>query len=92
MTEFDKKGYMIIKKAVTKPTARFLYNYLILKKEVQKFLKFNKYPHAHFEVYGGFEGKGDMVPDTYAIYADMAMETLLLATQPIVEKKLKVKV
>ena len=92
MTEFDKKGYMIIKKAVTKPTARFLYNYLILRREVQRFLKFNKYPHAHFEVYGGFEGKGDMVPDTYAIYADMAMETLLLATQPIVEKKLKVKV
>jgi len=37
MTEFDKKGYMIIKKAVTKPTARFLYNYLILRREVWRF-------------------------------------------------------
>jgi len=92
MTEFDKKGYVVVKKAITKATSRFLYNYLILRREVSKFLMFNNYPHMTFETYGGFEGEGDMIPDTYSTYADIAMETLLLATQPIVEKKLKVKV
>jgi len=91
MTEFDKKGYVVVKKAVTKATSRFLYNYLILRREVSKFLMYNDYPHMTFETYGGFEGEGDMIPDTYSTYADIAMETLLLATQPIVEKKLKVK-
>jgi len=92
MTEFDKKGYVVVKKAVTKATSRFLYNYLILKREVVKFLNYHKYPHVCFDVYGGFEGEGDMIPDTYSTYSDMAMETLLLATQPIVESKLKTKI
>ena len=91
MTEFDKKGYVVVRKALAKTTAKFLYNYLILKREVCKFLMFNNYPHMTFETYGGFEGEGDMIPDTYSAYADIAMETLLLATKPIVEKTLKMR-
>jgi len=87
MTEFQKKGYVVVKKAVTKATSRFLYNYLILKREVQKFLVYEKYKHVCFDTYGGFEGEDDMIPDTYGVYADIPMETLLLATQSIVEKK-----
>mgnify|MGYP003647678824 FL=1 len=86
MTEFDKKGYIVVKKAITKSTARFLYNYLLLKREVTKFLEYNKYPHVCIDTYGGFETKKDMIPGTYSLYADIAMETLLLAIKPKVEK------
>tara|TARA_R110002126_G_scaffold278015_1_gene424185 strand:+ start:53 stop:685 length:633 start_codon:yes stop_codon:yes gene_type:complete len=92
MNEFDKKGYIVVKKAITKSTAKFLYNYLLLKREVTKFLEYNKYPHVNFDVYGTFEGKNDMIPGTYSVYSDIAMETLLLAIQPIIEKKLKTKI
>jgi hypothetical protein len=85
-TEFDKKGYVIIRKAVSKDTAKFLYNYLLLKREVTKFLYYHKYKHVCIDTYGGFETKKDMIPGTYSVYADIPMETLLLAIKPKIEK------
>lgn len=81
---FNKHGFTVIEKAITKPTSRFLYNYFLLKREVSKFLYANNYEHAHASVYGDF-GE-EQVPNTYCHYADIAFETLLLAVQDKMEK------
>ena len=84
MTPEFKKGFTVVKKVITKPTARFLYNYFLLKREISKFLHANKWPYLHESTHGKFGD--DQVPNTYAHYSDITFETLLLAVQPKLEK------
>jgi|TARA_X000001388_G_scaffold23776_1_gene16259 hypothetical protein len=82
---FKKNKYIMIKKVVSKELAVFLYNYILIKRQVARTLVNTKYISPFEKMFGSF-GDGQ-VPETYAVYGDVAMETLLLKLQPKVEKE-----
>ena len=86
---FKKNKYVIVKKAISKDLATFLYNYLLIKRQVARTLFDTRYISPFEKMFGTF-GDGQ-VPNAFGIYSDVAMETLLLKIQPLVEKHTKMK-
>ena len=84
MNDFKDKGYVIIKEAITKEMATMAYNYLLLKRQVYDTMMKNKWLSVTAEEWGQYNDR--QVPDTYAIYADTLMETLLMYVRPKMEK------
>ena len=82
---FKKNKYLVIKEAIPKDIAEFCYNYFLLKKIVAKTLFDTKFISPFTEYFGVWNDT--QVPETYAHYADIAMETLLIRTLPVMEKK-----
>ena len=84
---FKKNKYAVIRKAIPPDLAFFLANYFSLKKRVYDTCKENKYISDFERILGYYEDsiKGQ-VPDTFAAYADIAMESLLLMCQSKMEK------
>ncbi|BAQ88215.1 putative ferrochelatase [uncultured Mediterranean phage uvMED] len=82
---FQKNKYIVIKEAVPKDIATFVYNYFLLKRQVARTLFDERYISNFTEEWGTWADK--QVPGTYSHYADIAMETLLIRTLPIMEKK-----
>jgi hypothetical protein len=82
---FKKNKYCVIKEAVPKDIATFVYNYFMMKRQVTKTLFDEKYISNFTEEWGTWSD--DQVPNTYSHYADIAMETLLIRTLPVMEKK-----
>jgi len=85
MNEFNKNKYVVIRNVINKDLCIFLYNYLLVKRQVAETLIKEKYISPFEEAFGTW--KDDQVPNTYSHYADIAMETLLLKLQPIMEKQ-----
>ena len=82
---FQKNKYIVIKEAVPKDIAEFVYNYFLLKRQVARTLFDERYISNFTEEWGTWSDQ--QVPNTYSHYADIAMETLLMRTLPIMEKK-----
>ena len=82
---FKKNKYVVIKEAVPKDIAIFVYNYFLLKRQVARTLFNEKYISSFTEEWGTWADQ--QVPNTYSHYSDIAMETLLMRTHPIMEKK-----
>jgi hypothetical protein len=85
---FKKDNYLIIKKAVPEQLIKFIYNYFLLKKEAVKFMYANNVIQEH-TLFGTW--KDPQVPNVFSVYADFAMETLLIKLIPLIEKKSKLK-
>ena len=84
---FKKNKYTIIKNAISKDLAIFIANYFLMKKQVYDTCRSTRYISPFEQILGFYEpSKTGQVPDTYAHYADIAMETLLLKCQPAMEK------
>jgi len=82
---FKKNKFKIIKKAISKDLALFVYNYFLMKRQVAKTLLEKRYISPFETMFGVWT---DMqVPNTYSHYADIVMETLLLKLQPVMEKE-----
>jgi hypothetical protein len=89
MNNFRKNSYLIIKNAISKELADFVYHYFLLRRQVAKTLFDTRYISPFVTYFGVW---GDVqVPGTYAHYADTAMETLLYKVMPIMEKETKLK-
>ena len=88
---FKKNKYIVIKKAVPKELAIFLYNYFAMKKQVYDTCRKAKYISPYEIMLGFYEGDSHQVPNTYCCYSDIAMETLMLKCQPIMEKSTQLK-
>jgi hypothetical protein len=87
--EFKKNKYVVIRKAISKELATFIFNYILIKRQVAKTLFETKSISPFSDEYGKF---GDLqVPDTYAHYSDIVMDTLLLKCQDIMEKNTDLK-
>ena len=86
---FKKNKYIVIKEAVPKQIAEFVYNYFILKRQVARTLFDRRYISDFTNEWGVWND--EQVPNTYSHYEDVAMETLLLRTLPIMEKHTKLK-
>ena len=82
---FKKNKYIVIKEAVPKEIAEFVYNYFLLKRTVARTLFDQRYISKFTEEWGTWSDQ--QVPNTYSHYADIAMETLLMRTLPVMEKK-----
>ena len=84
MSLFQKNKYVVIKKAIDKDLALFLYNYLIMKKQVARTCFDHRYISPFEDMLGTWSDT--QIPNTYSAYSDIAMETLMLKCQPIMEK------
>ena len=81
---FKKNKYIVIKEAVPKEIAEFVYNYFLLKRTVARTLFDQRYISKFTTEWGTWAD--DQVPNTYSHYADIAMETLLMRTLDILER------
>jgi hypothetical protein len=83
---FKKNKYTVIKNAINKDLASFLFNYFLIKKQVFDTCIKHKYISPFETLLGYYEEKNSQIPNTYSSYSDIAMETLMLKCQPIMEK------
>tara|TARA_R110000824_G_scaffold249456_1_gene438415 strand:- start:261 stop:935 length:675 start_codon:yes stop_codon:yes gene_type:complete len=83
---FKTNKYVLIKEAISKDLAGFIYNYFLMKREVVKTCLDTRFISPFETLLGEYEPADGQIPHTYANYADIAMETLLLKCQPLMEK------
>ena len=81
---FKKNKYSVLKKAISKELASFVYAYFLNKRKVAKVLFDQKYISPYTEYWGVWNDQ--QVPNTYSHYGDMVMETLLEEVKPVMEK------
>jgi len=85
MKNFKINKYCVIEKAIDHKIANFVYNYFLMKRQVAKTMFDSRYISPFATEFGVWND--EQVPNTYSHYSDIAMETLLLAVQPIMEKQ-----
>jgi len=83
---FKKNKYAVIKKAIDKDLATFCMNYLLMKKQVYDTCLKERYISPFETMLGYYERENEQIPNTFSFYSDIAMETLMLKCQPIMEK------
>jgi len=83
---FKKDKYVVIKQAINKDLALFLYNYFMMKRQVYDTCSNTRFISPYEVLLGGYESNNEQIPNTYSNYSDIAMETLMLKCQPIMEK------
>jgi len=86
---FKKNGFIVVRNAVDKNLTNFLFRYLKLKKEVINHLQEVRYLSPYDESQGHFVD--EQAPNTFSIYADTAMETLLSQIKSLIEEHTKIK-
>ena len=82
--KFKEKHFFVIKEAISKELATFIYNYFIMKRQVARTMFDTRYISPYTTEFGVWND--EQVPNTYSHYSDIAMETLLLNVQPKMEK------
>ena len=82
---FKKNNYMVIRKAIDPKIAEFVMNYFMMKRQVARTMFDERFISPFTTEWGVWNDK--QAPETYSHYADVAMETLLLAVQPKMEKE-----
>ena len=82
---FKEKKYIVIRKAISYELANFGFNYLLLKREAVRWMQANNYISKFTP---GFGKWGDeQIPNTYSVYGDMFMETLMMKVLPIMQQR-----
>ena len=81
---FKKNKYSVLKGAISKELADFVYKYFLNKRNVARVLFDSRYISPFTEYWGIWNDH--QVPNTYSHYADIAMETLLQQVKPVMEK------
>tara|TARA_R100001086_G_scaffold244462_1_gene174257 strand:- start:319 stop:936 length:618 start_codon:yes stop_codon:yes gene_type:complete len=79
---YKKDGYGVIRKAISSELTSFIYDYFLLKREAAFWASKNNVTHV---LLGNWNDK--QVPDTYSIYADTVMETVLIKFIPRLQKE-----
>jgi|TARA_R110000824_G_scaffold100861_1_gene239669 hypothetical protein len=88
---FKKNKHLIIRQAISKDLATFIYNYFNIQKQVYDTCLKERYISPFETLIGYYEKANEQIPHTYSQYANIVMETLMLKCQPIVEKKTQLK-
>ena len=81
---FKKNKYSVLKNAISKELAAFVYQYFLNKRKVARVLFDHKYISPYTDYWGVWNDQ--QVPNTYSHYGDMVMETLLQEVKPVMEK------
>ena len=84
MSTFKKKKYKVLRGAISKELASFVYSYFLKMRLVAKFLFDQKYISPFTDYWGIWNDQQD--PNTYSNYSDTVMETLLEALRAKMEK------
>ena len=82
---FKKKKYQVIKGALSKELANFIFNYMMLQRDAVDFMVKNNKLNPYNPFVGTREDK--QVPGCYSKYGDWVMETLLMYMIPIMKAK-----
>ena len=82
---FEKNNYMVVKGAISKELAMFVYRYFLNKRKVAKKLFDDRYISPMTTEFGVWNDA--QVPNTYSHYSDIAMETLLQNLRPELENQ-----
>jgi len=90
--DFKKDKYVVIKDVLSKDFSDFLYKYLLLKRRIADTLYSKKtiQPKTLFSTFFG-SYNDPQVPNTFSVYADPVMETLLVKLLPFMEKETNLK-
>ena len=83
---FKKNKYVVICQAISKDLAAFVANYFSIKKQVYDTCRKTRYISPYETIIGYYEGAEEQIPHTFSCYSDVAMETLMLKCQPVMEK------
>ena len=83
---FKKNKYVVIKQAIPKELATFVANYFSMKKQVYDTSRQTRFISPYETLLGEYEGADGQIPHTYCNYSDIAMETLMLKCQAVMEK------
>lgn len=86
---FQKNKYTVIKSAISKELAEFVFNYFLMKRQVARTLFDTRFISPFTTEWGVWND--EQVPETYSHYSDIAMETLLNKVLPVMEKHTKLK-
>ena len=82
---FKKNKYQVIRGAISKEIADIAYRYLQISAEADHWMLNNGVTHAGNKLVGNFNDA--QVPGSYAKYGDRLMETLLVKTIDVMQKK-----
>ena len=77
--------YKVVKSAISKELADFVYSYFLMKRQVVAYFFDQKYISPYTKYLGTWTD--GQIPETYSHYGDFAMETLLAKMKPILEKE-----
>ena len=81
---FRVNRYQVIRKAASYELSNFIYNYFMLKRDAVKYMYKNNIVHD----IGMLGTWSDIqIPNTYSIYADHVMETLMVKMLPVMKKE-----
>jgi hypothetical protein len=87
--DFDKKGFIVIKKAISEELSNFIYKYFLLKRQVADTLFKTNFISPFTDYFGHWSDP--QVPNTYSHYSDIVMETLLQELKIKMEKNTNLK-
>ena len=87
MNNFNTNNYMIIKKAISTEMTQFIYEYICLRRKIATYMFEKKLIPPFSKQFGHWQDP--QVLNTYTIYGDTVMETLLLKLKPLMEKQLE---
>ena len=82
---FKKAKYRILRGAISPELSEFCYHYFLNKRKVAHLLFETRWISPFTTEWGRWDDK--QVPNTYFHYGDLAMETLLIALKPKMEKE-----
>ena len=85
MNDFNTNNYTVIKKAISTERSKFIYDYISLRRKIANYLFQKKLISPYTKFFGHWHDP--QVPNTYAVYGDTVMETLLLELKPLMEKE-----
>ena len=89
MNLFKKHKYVVIRNAISFELANFAFNYFLMKRDATKWMHDNNYVSEFTPGFGTWKDK--QVPNTYSVYGDTFMETLMMKVLPIMEKHTELK-
>ena len=84
---FKEKNYIVIKNAISKEKADFLFRYFKLKREVAKTMFSEKWLSPYATEWGTWSCP--QIKNTYITYGDVAFDTLLELIRPVMEHHTK---
>jgi hypothetical protein len=82
---FKKNKYQVLRNTISKEIAALAYTYLQISAEADYWMLENSVTHAGNSLVGNFNDP--QVPNSYAKYSDRLMETLLVKTIDVMQKK-----
>ena len=89
MNMFKEHKYLVIRNAISVELANFAFNYFLMKRDATEWMHKNNYVSEYTPGFGTW--KDEQVPNTYSVYGDTFMETLMMKVLPVMEKHTELK-